>query len=356
MDPEKALGSGRAKFIIGGAAALLLAVGFVLAPPPLETPIAPAENRPAPLLEAQVQQREAARPFTGVQNAVARASGRIVGIAPPDPATPRAASDFTVPFADTSPSGYAVFVSQTHLLTHAAALDGRLAVQISSDNGMATQARVAAYEPSTGLVLLETEGAERTPARVATALPQAGTMAVAVGRSADRTVAVPVFMTDPAGDVYTFGTLGAAVLPGMPVYTLDGDLFAIAAPEGGIVRGFPAQQAFARLAAQAASVQPQPSSFGLTFGLPDPEAGDAQGVVITDVVAGGPADAAGIEPGDILLSIGDQAIDSLETARQLLTAAPAGQPTRLEFLRNRRRRVLEATPASAFEVAALAAR
>jgi hypothetical protein len=41
---------------------------------------------------------------------------------------------------------------------------------------------------------------------------------------------------------------------------------------------------------------------------------------------------------------------------RVLTAAPAGQPTRLEFLRNRRRRVLEATPATAFELAALAAR
>jgi C-terminal processing protease CtpA/Prc len=80
----------------------------------------------------------------------------------------------------------------------------------------------------------------------------------------------------------------------------------------------------------------------------------AAGVVVTDVIEGGPADLADVQVGDVLLGIGDVDVDSAETATQLLNSASVGTPTRLRLHRAGRAREVEVTPALAYEVAALA--
>lgn len=67
------------------------------------------------------------------------------------------------------------------------------------------------------------------------------------------------------------------------------------------------------------------------------------GVRITDVVPGSAAAAAGLQPGDILLSYNTQALVDLQTYSNLLRASSAGERISLEVLRQATRMVVEAT-------------
>jgi hypothetical protein len=67
------------------------------------------------------------------------------------------------------------------VLTHSAALDGRSSVPLATADGRMLDARVAAYELSTGLALLQTEPSTRPSLPLAPDAPAAGTLAVAVG-------------------------------------------------------------------------------------------------------------------------------------------------------------------------------
>jgi S1-C subfamily serine protease len=216
-------------------------------------------------------------------------------------------------------------------------------------------ANVVAYEPSTGLVLLQTAIPGRTPAALAVEAPPAGALAVGVGRSSDGDIAVPVFVTRAGGDRYTIGT-DEAILPGMPVFNLAGELFAVAAPDGREVRAIPVRAAAGRLMARAASGERR-SAFGIGFQAPSgllTSTFGQTGVVITDVLGGGPADLAGLQVGDVIQAIGEATVDSPDVAARLLSSAMVGTPVRLQVRRAGRARTVEVVPALAYEIAALA--
>src|SRR5688500_15821801 len=135
--PSKLLDSGEIQLRIGAIAAAGLGVGYVLSPRAMDdTPPPPrAEERPVPLLEEQVQRREAER-IASVDYAAASRAGLVT----------------------VDGGGLAVFVSPTHLLTRADALDGRIEVTMSSSDGRTSLARAVALDAATGLALLETQG------------------------------------------------------------------------------------------------------------------------------------------------------------------------------------------------------
>jgi S1-C subfamily serine protease len=169
-------------------------------------------------------------------------------------------------------------------------------------------------------------------------------------------VAVPVFVTSAGADEYTVSGSDHAVLPGMPLFTLSGELFALAAPDGARVRAPSVRQAAERLLARASSGDRR-SSFGLGYQIPEGGVADIfgrEGALVTAVLAGGPGDAAAIRVGDVLLAVGGVTIDSVETAARLLSTAAIGTPTVLRVRRGARVSEIEATPSPAYEVAALA--
>jgi S1-C subfamily serine protease len=187
-------------------------------------------------------------------------------------------------------------------------------------------------------------------------MPTAGALAVAVGRSADHELAVPAFVTSVGRDEYTIGAANDGLMPGMPVFNLAGEVFAIAAPVGRTVRAIPVRQAAERMLARATKGERR-SSFGLAFQVPVGGLADmfgGEGVLVTEVLSGGPADAADIRVGDVLLSVGGQAIDSADVATRALSAAAIGAPTTLRIRRRARVSDVEVTPAFAYEIAALA--
>jgi S1-C subfamily serine protease len=250
-----------------------------------------------------------------------------------------------------------VFVSDTHVLTHSAALDGRSTADVSIGSGVVIPAQVVTFEPPTGLLLLQVQRSEgRASATLASDAPLPGALAVAVGRSDERELAVPVFITSVGREEYTIGAVNDALLPGMPVFTLAGELFAIAAPDGQTVRAIPVRQAAERMLARASTGERR-SSFGLGFQVPTGGLSDTfgnEGVLVSEVLPGGPGDAADLRVGDVLLAIGDTQIDSAETAVRALSTAVIGTPTTLRVRRGARMSDIEATPAFAYAVAALA--
>jgi len=269
VQPRKLLASASVKVKIAVASGLVLTVGAWLAPRAPQTSLSVPQERAAPLLEEQVQLREINRTFVGVQDVAAPARRHSVAIlAPAWPAAPSRNDYSEMSGAVTPVAGFGVLVSDIHVLTHSAALDGRSSTDVSLTNGQTTKGQVVAYEPQTGLVLLAVEPvAGQTSATLATDVPTAGALAVAVGRSADHDLAVPVFVTSVGRDEYTIGVASDVLVPGMPVFYLAGELFAIAAPVGRTVRAIPVRQAAARMLARATRGERR-SSFGLAFQVP----------------------------------------------------------------------------------------
>jgi S1-C subfamily serine protease len=346
----KLLGSPALKIRIALGSGLLLAVGAWLAPRAAPTPLSVPQERAAPLLEEQVQAREVVQPFRGVQDVAARIKGRGVAI-PPEPWT-ASIDDFSEAADPSQPAGFGAFVSDVYVLTHADALSGRAATDVITADGRRLPARAVAHEPATGLVLLQTEPSRAAIDPIATATPAPGTLAVAAAPSPPRDIAVPVFVTSSAGDRVTVAGVSNAVLPGMPVYTVDGELLAIAS---GNQRGdaYSIGAAANRLMTRAASGPPT-ASFGIGFqplhGLLTRMYGES-GVLINHVVDDGPADRAGIRVGDVLVAVGDTEIDSIETAARALGAPSLDTPATLRVRRAGRDRVIEVMPAASYEVA-----
>jgi serine protease Do len=69
------------------------------------------------------------------------------------------------------------------------------------------------------------------------------------------------------------------------------------------------------------------------------DAGDAEGLLITEIVPASPAEAAGLLPGDIVLAIGEAR--GLEAMASALRDIEAGRPLRLDLLRGGRRVAVE---------------
>lgn len=61
---------------------------------------------------------------------------------------------------------------------------------------------------------------------------------------------------------------------------------------------------------------------------------DAEGVLISEIMRGGPADKAGIRPGDILIGIGDNTAINSTSMLEIISALPPGKSVALRLLRN----------------------
>lgn len=341
------------------ASVAILAVGAWLTPRPAHTPppLTAPQERAAPLLEEQSELREARRPFLMVQDVAARVREHNLPIAMPALVTIPTHSDFTEARPTASDAaGTGVLVSDNYVLAHSLTLDGRSAVEIETADGRMVEARLVAYESSTGLVLLQSEPLGRPSAVLADVAPAPGSLAVVVGRSDGGEAVVPVFVTGVRDGRYAISALVDDIRRGMPLYNLEGELLAIAAPYGTGVLAYPAKDAVARLIARAIAGE-RLTSVGVTLQQPAGVLADIlgdKGVVVTRVVDGGPADQAGLQAGDVLVTIGEVDVDGVDTARRAMSSLEPGVPATLGVIRGGRDRPIEVTPKLAYEVAALA--
>ena len=347
------LGSTRTKLRVAGACVVILTAGAFVAPQRPQGPLASPQEHAAPLLEQQVA-APALNPLTVLQETATSLRPFSVAILPAARSAPATISDF----ADGSPAaapdrGFGVFVSEGQVLTHAAALGGRSSTQIQHGDTIITDAELIAYEPGTGLVLLEIRAGGGAVPHLASAAPRAGALVVGLGRSAGMHLAAPMFVGAVAGDRFTIA--GHARLPaGMPIFTARGELFALAGGDG--TSAFAVGEASARLRARAASGERRGSA-GLSFQSLGPLAallGD-RGVLISQVIDGGPASDAGIAPGDVLLSIAGNTVDSPDAAALAVRSSAPGASLLFELASGRRTRRVTVTPVTVYEMAARAA-
>jgi S1-C subfamily serine protease len=56
-------------------------------------------------------------------------------------------------------------------------------------------------------------------------------------------------------------------------------------------------------------------------------------VLVAEVITGGPAERAGVQAGDLILSLGDVAVHTIDDLHRLLTAEAADQEAELMVLR-----------------------
>lgn len=92
---QKLLAAHAIKIRIAVGSGLVLAVGAWLTPPAAPTALSAPQERPAPLLEEQVQLREMARPFRGVQDVATRVRDHNVAILSSEPRTVATHNDFS---------------------------------------------------------------------------------------------------------------------------------------------------------------------------------------------------------------------------------------------------------------------
>lgn len=342
----KLLAAPGTKLRIAAASLVLLTVGAWFRPQTAAPLVTPPE-RPAPLLEEQVQQRAATTAtFRGVEDVVGRLPARGIALVPSGGGR-RVTSDFADATRE-EPQGFGVVVSDAHVVTHVSGLAGSRSAAIAAPDGQPLEAAVTAFDTATGMVLLSTAATAGPLPVFADAAAQPGALVVAAARGNGHDVAVPVFITSVSADRYG---ISSAVLPaGMPIYNLDGALLAVGSGDGHAWR---IRHVLDRLLSRAA-VAEVPSSIGIAFQAVDgalAEAFGAGGLGVLGVVPGGPADVAGLQPGDLITAVEGAGDGDLAST---LPALSRDVPAALSIRRGRQPLSLSVTPATAHEIAARA--
>ena len=348
---RKLLGSLPVKLRIAAACVALLLLGAWLRPR-TAAPLTPTQERPAPLLEEQVQQRAAAD-FRGIEAAVARLPVRGV-VLQRHRREPAIGTDFDAPLP-VAPPVFAVAVSDSHAVMHVAALSGGGPPTITTADGAQVPTSIAAFDTTTALVLLTSPTPVAPLPVFADAIAQPGSLVVGAARSNTTDVAVPLFITSVAAERYGVSGMAHSAPPGLPIYDLEGGLLGVSAGDGTVWR---IRYALDRLLSQAATTS-LPSSIGVTFQvIRDPLAAaiGTTGLAIVDVAPGGPADVAGLQIGDVLTRVGSAPTADRGDLTSALAALPAGTPVPLVVRRGLRDITVIATPAFAHDMAALTSR
>jgi len=93
------------------------------------------------------------------------------------------------------------------------------------------------------------------------------------------------------------------------------------------------------------SIRPVTEEIAAKAGLQKP-----RGVLVAELFEGGPADAAGVMPGDVIISFGGQEVKDPSHLQHLVGSAPIGVPVRISVFRSGRSIALSVVPGNADRV------
>ena len=111
------------------------------------------------------------------------------------------------------------------------------------------------------------------------------------------------------------------------------------------------REVLVEMANALAKVEPQTQGGGragarvFTGTIPD-YATDAKGLLLGGVVGGGPAEAAGLRKGDVVVEIAGQAITNIYDYTYVLEILKIGEPVQVRFVRNGQQKETTLTPAA----------
>src|SRR5881296_758638 len=261
-------------------------------------------------------------------------------------------------------SGSGVLVDpRGYVLTNNHVIENAQDITVRLSDGRKFTAKLVGRDPKTDLAVLKVEAPAPLPAAELGDSDhlRVGQWAIAIGNpfGLDRTVTVGIISATARNRVgvatyENFIQTDASINPGNsggPLLNLDGKVIgintAIVAAGQGIGFSIPINQAKEVMRQLIASgrvvrgwlgiaIQDVTDELAGTFGV-------REGVLVAEVMKGGPAEAAGVRQGDIIVELNGAPIKEVPELQRRVAAVAPGQPVRLKVIRERKPVALSVT-------------
>jgi serine protease Do len=256
--------------------------------------------------------------------------------------------------------------AQGHILTNYHVAGGAKKIEVLLSDGRRYPAKLIGTDPKTDLAVIKISATGALPYVTFgdSDKVEVGQWVVAIGhpRGLDQTVTQGIIsakhrqgISDP-GSYQDFLQTDAAINPGNsggPLLNLQGEVIgvnAVIVSESGGFEGIgftiPSNMAVFVSRALIAKGKVERGWVGISIKELTPElaksvgAENARGALIADVVAGGPAQRAGLKKNDVVIAYGGKEILDSSTLRNEVAATPIGQEVKITYLRNGKRQDL----------------
>lgn len=270
---------------------------------------------------------------------------------------------------DTSEGSGVVWRNDGLVVTNHHVVAGARSVELAFADGKRTPAQVLATDELTDLAVLRSERGDLPAATFASALPVVGELAIAIGNPLgfENTVTAGIISglhrEIPGSAIHSFALVDlvqtdAAISPGNSggaLVNADGQVVGINVayipPQAAVSIGFaipsPTVRDVVGQLLENGSVRHP--FIGLQMAHLTPEiarqlrAETDAGVLVIEVVPGGPAQQAGMRPGDVIVSVDGEPVDSVEAFLGALRARRPGDRLKVEVIRDGERQTFEVT-------------
>jgi serine protease Do len=253
-------------------------------------------------------------------------------------------------------AGSGVIISRDgYVLTNNHVVEGAREVRVTLDDGRELEAEIVGLDPKTDLAVLKIEDGGDLPGAAMGDSDglRVGDYVVAVGNpfGLGHTVTSGIVSAKDrvigAGPYDDFIQTDASINPGNsggPLFNMKGEVVgintAIVARGQGIGFAIPVKTAKALIPQLVAHGEVTRGYIGVHIQPVTQELADAmrlddrKGALVADVLSGGPADEAGVERGDVIVSFNGEAVDKSHDLPALVAAAPVGEKASLAVLRD----------------------
>jgi serine protease Do len=261
---------------------------------------------------------------------------------------------------ETQATGSGFFISADgYIVTNNHVVENATSITVRTTDQRELKARLVGRDEATDLAVVKVEGRNFTYVNFENqAKPRVGDWVIAVGNPFNlggtaTAGIISAYGRDIGDNFVDYLQIDAPINRGNsggPTFDVYGRVVgvntAIFSPSGGSVGiGFaiPADVADSITKQLIAAGKVTRGYLGVTIQNVTPEIGDSlgipakQGALVNDVVAGGPAEKAGVMAGDVIMSVNGKAITSASDLTRQVALAHAGQTVRLEVLRGGRR-------------------
>ncbi|MFW6297250.1 MAG: DegQ family serine endoprotease [Desulfosalsimonas sp.] len=258
-------------------------------------------------------------------------------------------------------SGF-IMDKQGHIVTNNHVIENADKIQVKLKNGREYDAEIIGSDPNTDLALIKIETDDELPVLEFGNSDKIsiGEWVLAIGNpfGLDHTVTAGIISAKGrvigAGPYDDFIQTDASINPGNsggPLLNMDGEVIGIntAIVAGGTGIGFAIPSKMAGEIIDQLKDKGEVTRGWLGVGIQELSDelkeyyGTEKGVLVTQVFPGDPADKAGLEPNDIIVSVDGRQVDSPRELTRIIADIKPGQKAEIEFIRNGKTRSAKVT-------------